>query len=133
MENILATKGLSLFLKNDTDSIGNRIGEVELVRQQMNHLTLDNFEPNDSNKYFLFQCSQKVEKIKSFDFARPAPGIIINFVEFIQSLPLDALLFFKDGYIHSLELYSCDGQQFDDLDLERVDVKSIEVHRIGQN
>ena len=111
MNNELINKIIDLILSNEVEGI-------ETIKKQRYNLTVKEMELVDNNKYITFDIKPGFEKADTSNF-----GVLsVMFWELRKCIPIDCILHFKDGYIHSLEVYSCDGSAFDDIDIENINV-----------
>ena len=114
MDNALINKMLDLILQNE-------VSEIELVRKQREKLVVENMEIFGSNKYFVFSIDGEVEKVDVGVFSYMS----VIFLELAQHLHIEAALRFRDGFIHSLEIYDFNDTVFDDISLDNIEIKEI--------
>ena len=114
MNNTIIDKVLDLILQNEID-------EIELIKKQRERLVVERMEIFGSNKYFIFSVEGKVEKVDVGVFSYMS----VIFLELTQNLHIEASLRFRDGLIHSLEIYDFNDTVFDDIHLDNICIKEI--------
>jgi len=98
------------------------VGGMDLYDEQRNTLRIEKAEISDTNKYFVFCAGEKREKSNSLNVL----PLSVMFWELTHTFPIECIMFIKDGYIHSLEIYSCDGSPFEEIDLDNIDIRASE-------
>ncbi|MDR2183076.1 MAG: hypothetical protein LBE55_02770 [Clostridiales bacterium] len=96
----------------------NEVEEIEVIKKQRANLIIKDKEFFDNSKYITFTVEPDLKKISAANFS----VMSIMFWEPGRHIPIDCILHFKDGSIHGLEVYSCDGSAFDDIDIEGIDI-----------
>lgn len=114
MNSKLMNNILDLILKNEVQGI-------EIIKEQRKHLIIDKAEFYNDNKYITFVIDEEVKKVDTTSFGTMS----VMFWDLTYNIPIDCILHFKYGYIYSLEVYSCDGQAFENLDIKNIDIKVI--------
>ena len=112
---------LILALNGEGKGIKLEAQDVKSILNQKANLGIKEVEIFDNNKYFTFV----VDKSASKTHISYSP-LSIAFWDRSANIPIDCVLFFKNGYIDSLEIYSCDGVPFDDIDMGNIDI--MEIH-----
>lgn len=96
--------------------------DIDIIKEQINKSTFSNSEIYSDNKYIVFQIDKEDEKIQRTETFL----ISIMFLDKSHNLPVDCILFFDEtGYVKSLEIYSCNGEPFENLDLNNVEIKKV--------
>ena len=103
-----------------TKEIVNDEDFFNLVLQKTNtKIIKPNHEIN--NKYVNFRI-KKLKKCSPTSFT----SISVIFEDKKQGLPIGCIIHMKRGYMHALEIYSCDLEAFDSVCLSSIDLKFIE-------
>ncbi|MCI8545561.1 MAG: hypothetical protein HFH09_04990 [Bacilli bacterium] len=96
--------------------------DIDIIKEQIKKSTFLNSEIYGDNKYIVFQIDKEDEKVKTTETFL----ISIMFLDKTYDLPIDCILFFDEsGYIKSLEIYSCNGESFEDIDLNNIEIKKV--------
>lgn len=95
--------------------------EIPNIKNQREFLNIDKIEIFDNNKYAMFCFNTNMDNVKPVSFS----FVSIMFWEFTQNIPIDCILHFRNGYIHSLEVYSCNGNPFETINLNNIDIKQL--------
>jgi hypothetical protein len=112
MDYQLINKIVDLILENE------RIQNIDLIRSQRKNLSIEKTEDLGNNKYISFKVMDDDNFSVSF-----FEVISVMFWELTQNIPIDCILHLKNGCINSLEVYSCDGRNFGDLDISNIDIR----------
>ena len=106
-------KILDMILENE------EIENIDLIIQQRKKLVIDAVEDSKNNKYFIFKFNGNVESIDTSKF-----GVIsVDFLEKSHGIGIDCVLFFENGYIKSLEIYSVCGSDFENIDISNIEIQ----------
>jgi len=101
----------------------NDVEETNIIKEQRKYINILDIEIFDNNKYVIFNINNAMTK----KISKTTLGTMsIMFYELTQNIPIDCILHLRNGYIHSLEVYSCDGQAFETLDMTAIDVRVID-------
>ena len=111
--------------------------EIKTVRHIIN-LILENGKTQKCSKHSLFSQVENLEikatdhKVNNkfwrfiFDEKKQALTSLYEcsfyFLDLTQNIPMEAILFCENGYIDALELYSCDGQLFETVDFDNIEI-----------
>ena len=109
MSKELIEKIISLILENT-------VNPKEAISEQIKSLIIMETELTDSRKYFTFDVDRSVGMADNSSFGT----LSLKFGELTHGIFVDCILHFKEGYVHALEVYSCDGTPFEDLDLTNI-------------
>jgi len=106
-------KVLDLILENKT------VQNIDLVKNQKNNIRIEKIEDSENSKYITFYFDKIVDRVDNLVF-----GVLsVMFWELTQDIPIDCILHLKNGYMDSLEIYSCDGRGFEDIDISNIDIR----------
>jgi len=109
MSQELIAKIVNLILKNT-------VSPKDTINEQIKRSTVVKTELTNSRKYFVFDIGKSVEMVDNSSFGT----LSLMFWELTQGISVDCILHFREGYVHALEVYSCDGTPFEDLDLTNI-------------
>jgi len=98
------------------------IGRENLCETQRETLSIEKMEITDNNKYISFYVDGETRNTCSLGFS----PLSVMFWELTQNIPIECILFYKDGCIYSLEAYSCDGSPFETIYPDNIDIRTSE-------
>lgn len=102
--------------------------DIHVVKEQMKDIVISNIEELDNNKFITFVMQNDKRQVRRVKIRT----LSIMFLEKTNNIPIDCILFFKNGMIDSLEIYSCDLQSFYDIDMKNIEIKMIDQNLIEE-
>ena len=97
--------------------------EREIIERQRRYMVVKKTDHYDSNRYWYFAIYNPKERIIPIPVRRST--LDVHFWDRTQNIPFVCILFFNDGYIEGLEVYSCDGTPFETIDLGNIEIIGI--------
>ena len=113
MKNQLINSLIDLILENK------EMQSIDLINTQRENLIIGKTEDLGNSKYVNLKVNQDMGSVSTIQFS----VVSVMFWEYTQNIPIDCILHFKNGYIDSLEVYSCDGRNFENINLANIDIR----------